>query len=209
MGVGLLNGHAAHADRAETLNRHHAVGRHGSLYRLLRGAVNVNKNGVAGTEAVVLRRSDVHLRLEGQLLIIKYVTAEHLCFLFLLVAVHIPLYDGRRVRHELVQLVLHHQPVVVGFIIRRRLVIVVVARVLQAVRRSVLVVILFVSFLFLRFRVVLTQPFVLAVVLSCADGAEALLLCQALILLPYAANLLYVNAALHKLSNDLRLRSAR
>ena len=74
--VGLGHGEPAHLYGSETLDGNLAIGRHGGFQRLLRRAVDIYYHGIARAQPVVARSGNVHIGLEGELLIIKYVATE-------------------------------------------------------------------------------------------------------------------------------------
>ena len=83
MGVGLVHGHAADLYRPETFDVDCPFGRHRAGDGFLRSTPDIYEYGVAGAEAVIRRRRNVHVRFESQQFLVEYVAAEDLySFLF-------------------------------------------------------------------------------------------------------------------------------
>ena len=165
----------------------------------MRGAVNVDHHGVAGAQHVVLRRGNVHVRLEAQVLVVEQVVAENLVLVAALalqdVVEHGDGVDGQQVA----QLLLHLK--VIGAADRGRAAG--VLGVAQAVAGLVLVGVDAAPLAVVLAHAVLGVGHGLVGYLS-----EAALADLALVFALDALNLLNVDTALYELGDDFRLRTA-
>ena len=67
-------------DDADILDGDGAVGRDGLCDALLRGAPDVDIDGVARTQTVVLRGGEVHAALKSEILVVEHIVTEDLTF---------------------------------------------------------------------------------------------------------------------------------
>ena len=78
--IRLLDSESTHLNRTESFDGDATIGRHCTLFRLLRSAVNIDEHGIAGTQTVVLRGGNVHVRFEREFVVIEDIASEHFLF---------------------------------------------------------------------------------------------------------------------------------
>ena len=209
--VGLRDGQTAYLYRTEALDGNATVRRNRTLLRLLRRSIHVHEDGITRTETIVLRSGDVHVRLEGKLLIVKDIASEHLLLSGFTLGKKL-LQHLRRIGHHLEHLLLIVHKLLVGFVVR--MLIVTVALRLHTHIRVVLRIavcltsVVFAGVLVARLAVVGAQTCVRLCRSVVANIAKTALFQLALIFIAHAAYLRNVNATLHEVSDNLRLRLA-
>ena len=77
MSVSFLHGQPADLYGAKPFEVDSSFGRYGAGKCFLRGTPNVDEHGITRSETVVGRCRDVHVRFEGQVLLVEYVASEN------------------------------------------------------------------------------------------------------------------------------------
>ena len=188
--VGLFYGHSANIHGSETIDVHVSVGTHRRFNLLGRRAVNVDIDGIARAENVVLRCRHVHRRLKSQVFLAENVASEHFLLLFLALGQNLLEHRNGIHRQQSADFRLHLQEIVVVLVV----VIFPDALALHSLRRHFrrlfLGVVLARAVVGLRHRLVLHH-------------AQSGILFLALGNLLHTANLLDIDTSLHQFRHDL------
>ena len=183
-----------------------AVGRHHTFYRLLRGTVDVDIDGVAGPQAVGLGGGDVHVGLEGELLVAEQVVAVDFLLLLLHTLQQVLIHRDGVGGQPGVELVYEFQVVLVLIVVgalRYLVVLDAVAGVVAAhVGRDVGYA---VGILGIVILCLLVAGAVGARLRVGGEAAQSFFLRHALEFLAYAPYLVDVDTALHELHHNLLL----
>ena len=191
-GIGLRHRESAHLHRTEALDVDITVGAHRAFNLAGGSTVDVDVDGIARPEHVVLRGGDVDAGLERQVLVVEDVAAEHLLLLLLALSQNLLQQRDRVHRHQAAQLQLHLQEVVVLLIV------------------GVLLVALALHAHVCHLRSLLLGLRLARTVVGLAHGlvlhhAQTRLVLLAFGNLLHTANLLNVNTTLHQLRHNLLL----